>query len=149
MAKERAEVIARMRKAVTTGQTATDFIAEMRKKGLDYGRSAMLADWREVATIMHADIALSRIRTGYIPIQHIAELKVWEMSREFMYRIKTERLSPEGKRLEPKYINIMSNKPLTVQQIETRAYRLSFDQSPPESGEERQFIVDSVFRRSK
>lgn len=149
MAAKRAEVIVRMRKAIRSGGTASDFISAMMKKGLSYRRSDMLADWREVATIEHIDIAVSRIRKGYIPLEHIAELKFWAMSKEFMYRIRTERISAEGKTLEPKYINIMSNKPLTVEKLEREAFERAFEQSPAESGEERKFTVESVYRMVK
>jgi len=149
MAIKRMEVIARMRKAIRTGGTASDFISLMQKKGLGYRRSDMLADWREVATIEKVDVAISRIRTGYVPIQHIAELKVWNMSKEFMYRIKSEQISPTGKRLKSKYVNIMSDKPLTIEKLEREAYERAFEQSPPESGEERKFTLESVYRRVK
>lgn len=147
MAAARSNVIARMRAAIKKEITASDFIATMKEKGLSYRRSDMLADWREVASIMKVESVVGRIRTGYIPIDRMAELKVWNMSQEYMYKVRSEQITATGKKLEPKYVNIMSDEPMTVEEIETAAWELSFNQSPPESGEKREFIFETGYKR--
>lgn len=147
MAALRSNVIARMRSAIKKEITASDFIATMKEKGLSYRRTDMLADWREVASIMKAESALGRIRTGYIPIDRMAELKVWNLSQEYMYKVRSEQITKTGKRLEPKFVNIMSDEPMTVEEIETAAFELAFEQSPPQAGEERRFIFEAGYKR--
>ncbi|MBA7621469.1 hypothetical protein ES703_28831 [subsurface metagenome] len=43
--------------------------------------------------------------------------------------------------------NIMSDVPLTVEQIEQEAWERAFEQSPPLPGEERQFMLYTAVRR--
>jgi hypothetical protein len=147
MAAARSNVIARMRSAIKKDITASDFIATMKEKGLSYRRSDMLADWRELASIMKAESALEKVRTGYIPIDRMAELKAWNMSQEYMYKVRSEQITKTGKKLEPKFVNIMSDEPLTVEQIEERAFELAFEQSPPQAGEGRKFIFETGYKR--
>jgi hypothetical protein len=147
MAAARSNVIARMRSAIKKDITVSDFIATMKEKGLSYRRQDMLADWRELASIMKAESALEKVRTGYIPIDRMAELKVWNMSHEYMYKVRSEQITKTGKKLEPKYVNIMSDEPMTVEEIEREAFVRAFDQSPPQAGEERQFIFETGYKR--
>lgn len=147
MAATRSNVIARMRSAIKKDITASDFIAIMKEKGLSYRRTDMLADWRELASIMKAESALGKIRTGYIPIDRMAELKVWNMSHEYMYKVRSEQITKTGKRLESKYVNIMSDEPMTVEEVEREAFVRAFDQSPPQAGEEREFIFETGYKR--
>jgi hypothetical protein len=137
-----------MRRAIKRGQSTSSFIAEMRTKGIElYRRSDMYADWRELASIIKAESALERIRTGRIPIDRMAELKVWNMSQEYMYKVRCDAITPEREKLEPTYVNIMSDKPMTVEEIEREAFLRAFEQSPPEAGEEREFIFETGYKR--
>ena len=77
----------------------------------------------------------------------MAHLKTWRMSSEYMYRVQYERTMYPGEPVEPKYVNLMSDVPLTREEIETQAWERSFEQSPPAAGEERQFILETAIRR--
>jgi hypothetical protein len=148
MTMQRSTIIARMRAAIKRGQTTSSFIADMRTKGIKlYRRADMYADWRELSSILKAESALERIRTGRIPIDRMAELKVWEMSREYMYKVRCDTITPTREKLEPIYVNIMSDKSMTVEEIEREAFLRAFEQSPPEAGEERRFIFETGYKR--
>ena len=146
---ERTGVYARIKSAMLKGWTASKWISAERKKERSYKESIMYSDWAEVATIIKHEGALARIRRGRVPIDRMAELEVWDMSAVFMYKVKTERISPTGEELTPKYVNIMSDEPMTIEEIEREAFVRAFDQSPPEAGEEREFIVETAIKRKK
>ena len=143
----RAETIARMRKAFAEGLSASRFITEMRAIGLSYRRTEMLADWREVGEIKKKEGLARFVRKGYVPAENTATLKTWAMSREYMYKLRYERTMYPGEPVEPKFVNLMSDVPLTIEEIETQAWERSFEQSPMLAGEARQFIVETAIRR--
>ena len=120
MAVVRAEVIARMRKAFREGVSASRFIGDMRATGLSYRRTDMLADWRDVNELERKEGAARFIRKGYAPADKTAELRTWALSQEYMYKVKTwSRLTP-GEPLTERFVNIMSDKPLTIEAVEAQ-----------------------------
>lgn len=143
----RAEVIARMRKAIAEGLSASRFIRDMRAEGLSYRRTTMLSDWREVGNIKKKEGAAKFIRKGYIPADKTIELRAWEMSAEYMYKLRSTRIAYPGAPPEIRFVNLMSDRPLTVAEIETEAWSRSFDQSPPTEAEERKFLVETAIHR--
>jgi len=147
MAAERTGIEKRIKSAIKRGLNASEWVKQEIEKGRSYRRSIMYSDWREVASIIKAESALERIRTGRIPIDRMAELKAWNMSREYMYKVRSETVTARGRVLEPKFVNIMSDEPMTVEEIETAAFELAFEQSPPESGQERRFIFETGYKR--
>lgn len=146
---ERAEVIARMRVAFKTGMSASSFIKAMKSKGLSYRRTTMLTDWRNVNQLVVKEGLVKFIRKGYVPSSRIAEIKAWKMSKEYMYKIRSERILRKGLPPEITFINIMSDNPLTITEVEREAFERSFKQSPPRPDEERKFSVISLIHRAE
>ncbi|GAG82164.1 unnamed protein product, partial [marine sediment metagenome] len=109
----RAEVIARGRKAFRAGVSASRFITEMRGLGLSYRRTEMLADWRSINEIEKKAGAMRFVRKDYFPaVKSMAQVE-WALSQEYMYKVKvTSRVSP-GEPLTERFVNIMSDKPMT------------------------------------
>jgi len=143
----RSEVVQRMRQAFAEGLSASRFIRDMRDIGLSYRRTDMLADWRDVGSITKKEGLARFIRKGYVPAANTAELRTWAMSREFMYKVQYRRTMYPGEVVEPQFVNLMSDVPLTVEEIEQQAWQRSFEQSPPVSGEEREFMLYSAIQR--
>lgn len=145
----RAEVIARMRAAFREGVSASSFIKSMRSEGLSYRRTSMLADWRDVNEVEVKDGLARFIRKGYVPSERVAELKEWQLSREYMYKVRSESILRPGEPPESRFINIMADSPLTIEEIEREAWERSFAQSPPQPAEERKFIVETAIHRAE
>lgn len=145
----RAEVIARMHKAFQEGVSASRFIKDMRSAGLSYRRSDMLADWRDVNEIEIKDGLARYVRKGYVPSERVAELKEWALSREYMYKVRTESILRPGEAPVSRFVNIMADSPLTIEEIEREAWERSFVQSPPGPAEERHFIVETAIHRAE
>ena len=147
MSLARAESIARARKYIREGVSASRWIASMKELGISYRRTEMLADYREVLELEKKTGLARFVRKGYVPADKAAELHAWEMSAEYMYTLRSTRIARPGAPPEITYVNLMSDVPLTVEAIETEAWERSFGQSPPAPGEEREFLLETAIRR--
>ena len=115
---DRAEVIARMRGALQSGLTATRFIKDMKAKGLSYRRTQMLSDWRSVNQLETKKELFRYVRKDYLPSPRVMAAVSWQLSQEFMYKVRVQsRLSP-GEPLTERFVNIMSDVPLTPGGVE-------------------------------
>lgn len=120
MALKRATVITKMRSAFREGVSASRFLADMREAGLSYRRSDMLADWRSVNELERKEGALRFVRKGYYPTEKSIAQVEWEISREYMYKVRTEsRLRPDEP-IAVRFVNIMSDTPLTPAELEAQ-----------------------------
>lgn len=115
---ERATVIARMRSAFREGISASRFIEQIRTEGLTYRRSTMLSDWRTVNELERKEGALRFVRKDYTPSKAVVASVDWEMSKEFMYKVRTQSRLKPGEPISERFVNIMSDKPLTPDQLE-------------------------------
>lgn len=120
MSIKRATVIAKMRKAFKLGVSQTRFLADMKAAGLSYRHTNMIADWHDANKVAYQEGRMRFIRKGYAPADRIAELKEWAMSKEYMYKVKTKsRLHPDEPITE-RFVNIMSDVPLTVREVQAQ-----------------------------
>jgi len=118
MGVKRAAVIGLMRGAFRRGESAGAFIRAMRAKGLGYRHTDMRADWRSVNELERKKGLMRFVRRDYFPtVKAMADVD-WALSEEFMYKVKVEsRLRPEDP-LTERFVNIMSDTPLTPSMVE-------------------------------
>lgn len=114
----RAEVIARMRSAFREGLSATRFIKDMRELGLSYRRSDMLADWRSVNELEVKEGLARYIRKDRYPTTKTMAAVTWQTSKEFMYKVKVQSVVQVGAPITERFVNIMSDVPMTPAMIE-------------------------------
>lgn len=145
----RAELIAKMRIAFKAGKAFNRFYTTEKAKAPVYRRTTMLTDWSNINQLVQKEGRAKFIRKGYVPAESTAQIKKWAMSKEWMYKVRSERVLKKGEKPEITFINIMSDKPMTIAEIEQEAFERSFKQSPPKSGEERKFSVESVIHRAE
>ncbi len=120
MAIERAIVIAKMGAAFKQGMSASRFLQQMRVEGLSYRRTDMLSDWRTVNEIKRKEGVMRFIRKDRLP-SGVAIAKVdWNLSKEYMYKVKVDTQLRPGEIIPERFVNIMSDKPLTPQEIEAQ-----------------------------
>jgi len=118
MAIQRATFIAKMRGAFRAGKTGTAFYRELRAVGPVYRKTDFLADFRDISKIEKVEGLARFVRKGYVPTERTAELEVFAVTKDYMYKIKTwARLRPDEKPTE-RFVNILSDKPMTVGMIE-------------------------------
>jgi len=118
MAVKRAAVIGLMRGAFKRGQSASSFLRDMRVKGLSYRRTDMLSDWRSVNELERKKGAMRYVRRDRFPATKAIAQVEWDMSDEWMYKVKVEsRLSP-GVPMTERFVNILSDHPMTPEMVE-------------------------------
>lgn len=78
----------------------------------------MLADWRSVNELEKKEGVLRYVRKDYYPAKTSIAQVEWQLSREFMYKVKTESRLKPGEPITERFVNIMSDKPMTPAQLE-------------------------------
>lgn len=118
----RSAFIAKARKAYREGLSASRFIEQMRGEGLTYRRTEMLSDWRTVNELEKKAGALRFVRRDYYPTEKSIAQVEWQLSREYMYKVQVHVRTRPDEPIETKFINIMSDKPITPRQVEEETY---------------------------
>jgi len=118
----RPSAILKLPEIIARGLTPTAFIKELTSLGLSYRRTLMLADFRSIANIEAKKGLFKYVRKDRLPsIRVIADVE-WELSNEYMYKVKTwSQLKPDEP-LTERFVNIMSDKLLTPAEIEQQVY---------------------------
>lgn len=114
----RAEVIARMRGAFRKGVSASRFILDMREAGLGYRRTDMLADWRSVSGLEVKEGLMRYVRKDRYPTEKTLAAVQWELSKEYMYKVKVQSVISPGMPVIERMVNIISDVPMTPAMVE-------------------------------
>ena len=116
---ERSETIARMRKAFRTGVSASRFISTEREAGRPtYRRTTMLSDWRSINELETKEGLIRYVRKDRYPTEKTLAAVEWELSKEYMYKVKVHSVIQAGQPVTERFVNIMSDIPLTPAMIE-------------------------------
>lgn len=128
MSVNRAIAKAKMAAAIRAGQNAAGFISQMRSQGFGYDNKLMYSDWRAAKQAIGLEGALQTLRPTQRPsTKTMAEVE-WQISKEYMYKVKVIVSEKGRKGTKERFVNILSDTRLTVQQIE-RAAKKTFTQS--------------------
>jgi len=119
MAIERAIVIAKMRGAFKSGLSASKFLLNMKAEGLSYRRSDMLSDWRSENQLETKKGLMQFVRRDYFPTEKTIASVDYAMSKEYMYKVRTMTRIKAGEPLKERFVNIMSDIPMTPRQLES------------------------------
>jgi len=151
MAIERAELIARMRKFIKEGMSFNRFYEQRAKWGFTIRRANMLADWHDIKEIEVKSTLARGIKVGLVPVEAIAEMKNWQFKglNEWLYKFAYNQIDKKGKVVKTGFVNITSVEAMAIEDAVAELWQRSFDQSPPISGEERIFTLESVFHSPK
>lgn len=118
MSIKRAQVIGLMRGAFRRGQSATSFLQDMKAEGLSYRRTDMLADWRSVNELEAKKGLMRFVRKDYYPTKTVIAAVEWELSQEYMYKVKVKSRIEPGVPITERFVNIMSDVPMTPTMVE-------------------------------
>lgn len=119
---DRSAVLMRMKSAISSGMSASRFIRSMRSAGLSYRRQTMLSDWRSVGNVAKKEGTARYIRRDFKPTaQTIADVS-WDLSREYMIKVKVHTRTRPGEPITSQFVNVMSDRPLTPREIEASIY---------------------------
>lgn len=143
----RAQVLHRMAGAQEAGKTASAFLRDMQAVGLGYRRTTFLADWRSVGNIEEKTGLIRYVRKDYQPSPRLYADVSWELSREYLYKIKVQtRLAP-GEPLEERFVNIVTDKPMTPGELETEVSQQWGGWYPERREEIEAIIPETAVRR--
>lgn len=118
----RATAILRMPEAIAKGMTANKFLSTLKITTGGYARTRFLQDWRNVAgTEAKKDVFKYVRRDRRPPMQALADVD-WEMSEEYMYKVRAFVRTSPGEALTERFINIPSDRPLSPQEVEAEAF---------------------------
>ena len=117
----RAEVIARMRVALRSGLSQRAFERQEREAGRKIGqRTNVLADWRNVGQLEKKEGLLRFVRKDRYPTEKTIAAVDWAVSKEYMYKVKVQSVIKIGEPVTERFINIMSDVPLTPAMVEAQ-----------------------------
>jgi len=78
----------------------------------------MLADWRSVNELERKQGAMRSVRRDRFPTAKAIAQVDWDMSDEFMYKVKVQSRKFPGEPMTERFVNIMSDKPMTPGMVE-------------------------------
>ena len=147
LGQKRAEAIQRMAGAFAAGKSASAFIKEAAARGISYRRTEMLADWRSVGNIEKKTGLLRYVRKDYLPSPGLYAEVDWRLSREYLYKIKVHTRVMPGEPIEQRFVNIVTDKPMTPTEIESEIQE-SWGRWYPERREEITAVIpETAVRR--
>ncbi len=127
---KRSAVILRAKIAFKKGTSASKFIDNMKARGLSYRRTDMLADFRSVNELERKADAFRFVRKDYTPTAAVIAQVDWDLSNEYMYKVKIKSRTAPGEPLTERFVNIMQDRPLTPGEVEGLAWSMIGEQSP-------------------
>ncbi len=119
---KRPTAIMSMPSAMARGLTPTKFLSQLKLKGLGYRKQRFLADWRNVAGMEKRKDALKFVRRDRRPpMAAIADVD-WNMSQEYMYKVRAWVRTAPGEPLKERLVNIPSDDPMTPEEVEAEVF---------------------------
>lgn len=126
----RAEFIARARLAVREGISQARFLRQAVSEGFSIRRTTMISDWHGVSGTEKKAGLLRYVRKDYTPTARVIADVPWQLSREFMYKVQVMARIRPTEPVTERFVNIMSDRPLTPREIEGLAWEMIKEQSP-------------------
>ncbi len=116
----RAEIIAKIRKGIRAGVGATRLYNDLRSVGRVTRKTDFLADYRSVSGIEKKDGLLRFVRKDRYPTGKVLATVEWELSQEYMYKVRVQSTLKVGEPITERFVNIMSDVPLTPEMLENQ-----------------------------
>jgi len=111
-----------MPKAIAQGLTPTAFLRKLRLKGPVYRKQRFLSDWRNVSATEKRKDAFKFVRRDRRPPMAAMADVDWEMSQEYMYKVRAFVRTSPGEPLTERMVNIPSNRALTPAEVEAEVF---------------------------
>jgi hypothetical protein len=109
---------------IAKGLSAEGIIRQLKSDLLSYRRTLMLSDIRSIMGIeSHKDV-LKYVRKDRLPSSKLIADVEWQLGKEYMYKLQVQSQVKKGEPLTERFVNIMSDKPLTISQVEAELQEL-------------------------
>jgi len=118
----RPAAIMAMPDAIARGMSANAFLRKLRITTGGYTRTKFLADWRSVANIEARKDAFKYVRKDRRPsMKSMADVE-WEMSEEYMFKVKARFRTGPDEPIQERFVNIPSDRPMTPAEVEAAVF---------------------------
>lgn len=118
----RTTAILRMPQAIAKGMSANSFLKSIRLTSGGYSRTKFLADWRSVSGIEKRKDAFKFVRKDRRPtMKSMADVE-WEMSQEYMFKVRAHFRTSPDEPLQERFVNIPSDRALTPAEVEAEVF---------------------------
>jgi len=111
-----------MPQAIARGMSASAFLRKLQGTTGGYQKSRFLADWRSVAGIEARKDAFKYVRKDRRPSMKAMADVEWELSEEYMFKVRAKFRTGPDEPLQERFVNIPSDKPLTPAEIEAEVF---------------------------
>jgi len=119
---KRPTAIMKMPDAIARGLTPTKFLSLLKGQGLGYRKQRFLADWRSVAGIEKRKDAFKYVRKDRRPsMKSMADVE-WEMSQEYMFKVRAKFRTSPDEPIQERFVNIPSDRPMTPAEVEAEVF---------------------------
>jgi len=119
---KRPTAILRMPEAIAQGLSASKFLSQLKAQGLGYRRQRFLADWRSVAGIEARKDVFKNVRKDRRPsMKSLADVE-WEMSQEYMFKVRAKFRTGPDEPLQERFVNIPSDHPMTPDEVQAAVF---------------------------
>lgn len=120
----RPSAILKIPKLVAQGFSPEGIIRQLKFDLLSYRRTIMLSDIRSIMGIEVRKDVLKYVRKDRMPSPKLLADVEWRLGDEYMYKLRVQSQLKAGQPLTERFVNIMSDKPLTISQVEERLTEL-------------------------
>jgi len=111
-----------MPEAIAQGLSASKFLSQLKAQGLGYRRQRFLADWRSVAGIEARKDVFKNVRKDRRPsMKSLADVE-WEMSQEYMFKVRAKFRTGPDEPLQERFVNIPSDHPMTPDEVQAAVF---------------------------
>jgi len=111
-----------MPQAIAQGMSANAFLKKLRITTGGYTRTTFLKDWRSVSGIEAKKDAFKFVRKDRRPsLKSMADVE-WEMSEEYMFKVRAKFLTGPDEPLQERFVNIPSDRPMSPQEVEAEVF---------------------------
>jgi len=118
----RPTAIMKMPQAIAAGMTSTKFLSILKSQGLGYRKQRFLADWRSVSGIEKKKDVFKYVRKDRRPsMKSMADVE-WEMSQEYMFKVRAKFRTAPDEPLQERFVNIPSDRPMTPAEVEAEVF---------------------------
>lgn len=111
--------IAKMRVAIAEGLSHAGFVRRLRQEGITPLRKTVsLGFWRSEQNLEAKKDLMKYVRKDYYPAEKAIAQVTYEMSAEFLYKVRVTKRAAPDEPLTERFVNIMSDSPMTPRMIE-------------------------------
>jgi len=111
-----------MADALAKGLSANSYLRKIKLTTGGYTRTKFLADWRSVGAIEARKDAFKYVRKDRRPsMKSMADVE-WEMSQEYMFKVRAKFRTSPDEPIQERFVNIPSDRPMTPAEVEAEVF---------------------------